>query len=141
MIEVLDPDRCTSCDICVRICPTNVFDEVDGGIPVIARHSDCQTCFQCEAWCPADAIFVSPSRTPEPEGSPLRDRDALAEAGQLGLYRARVGWRRGVAATASTDDYHAYAAARTPGADPTSHADPTDPSDPTDQADPDRSAP
>ena len=94
MIEVLSPERCTSCDICVRICPTNVFDAVEGGIPVIARHSDCQTCFQCEAYCPADAIFVAPSRTPEPHGSPLRDEKHLVELDLLGLYRDRVGWRK-----------------------------------------------
>lgn len=113
MIEVLDPVRCTSCDICVRVCPTNVFDAVEGDIPVIARHSDCQTCFQCEAWCPADAIFVSPSRTPEPDGSPLRDGDTLAARNLLGLYRDRVGWRRGTTSASenlpSTDDYHVWA--------------------------------
>jgi len=115
MIEVIDAERCTECDICVRVCPTNVFDAVPGGIPVIARHSDCQTCFQCEAWCPADAIFVSPSRTPEPAGSPLRDAAHLAENDLLGLYRERIGWRRGRDTTAPTspppsgDDYHRWA--------------------------------
>jgi NAD-dependent dihydropyrimidine dehydrogenase PreA subunit len=95
MIEVVDPVRCTRCDICVRVCPTNVFDAVPGDVPVIARHSDCQTCFQCEAWCPADAIFVGPSRFPAAPGSPETDRDHLADRDLLGLYRARVGWRRG----------------------------------------------
>ena len=94
MIEVISEARCTSCDICVRVCPTNVFDAVPDGIPVIARHSDCQTCFQCEAYCPADAIFVAPLRTPAPDDSPWRDEQALAEQGLLGLYRDRVGWRR-----------------------------------------------
>ena len=93
MIEILNADRCTECDICVRICPTNVFDTVAGGVPVIARQSDCQTCFQCEAYCPADAIFVAPSRIPLRADSPHRDEDALLAAGQLGLYRDRVGWR------------------------------------------------
>lgn len=94
MIELVDPVRCTLCDICVRVCPTNVFDAVPGGVPTIARQSDCQTCFQCEAWCPAEAIFVSPLRTPEPPDSRAHDRDALEEAGLLGLYRRRVGWSR-----------------------------------------------
>ena len=93
MIEILDAERCTECDICVRICPTNVFDTVEGGVPLIARHSDCQTCFQCEAYCPADAIFVAPSRIPLRPGDPHADGDALRAAGQLGLYRERVGWR------------------------------------------------
>ena len=113
MIEILDVDRCTECDICVRICPTNVFDAVEGGVPVIARHSDCQTCFQCEAYCPADAIFVAPSRIPLRPGSPLGDGDALRAAGQLGLYRERVGWRTTSPSTpptaplpSSSVDYH-----------------------------------
>ena len=59
MIEVIDAERCTSCDICVNVCPTNVFDKTDG-IPVIARQSDCQTCFLCELYCPEDALYVSP---------------------------------------------------------------------------------
>lgn len=60
MIEVIDAERCTSCDICVNVCPTNVFDKTDG-IPVIARQDDCQTCFLCELYCPEDALWVSPS--------------------------------------------------------------------------------
>ena len=59
MIEVIDGERCTSCDICVNVCPTNVFDKTDG-IPVIARQGDCQTCFLCELYCPEDALYVSP---------------------------------------------------------------------------------
>ena len=92
MIEVLSTSRCTECDICVRVCPTNVFDAVAGEAPAIARQDDCQTCFMCEAYCPADAIFVSPLRTPAPPGSPWRDEAQLERDGQLGLYRSRVGW-------------------------------------------------
>ncbi|MCB7135646.1 4Fe-4S dicluster domain-containing protein [Cellulosimicrobium marinum] len=125
MIEVIDPARCTSCDVCVRVCPTNVFDAVEGGLPVVARQSDCQTCFQCEAWCPADAIFVAPSRTPEPEGSPLRDAAALAERGFLGLYRARVGWRRGDD-PGTTDTHDARDAPGAPDAGQTSEPAPDD---------------
>jgi NAD-dependent dihydropyrimidine dehydrogenase PreA subunit len=55
MVEIVDSERCTGCNICVRVCPTNVFD-VDGPVPVIARQEDCQTCFTCEAWCPEDAL-------------------------------------------------------------------------------------
>jgi ferredoxin len=49
MITLLSESRCIGCDICVKICPTNVFDRVPGDIPVIARQSDCQTCFIGEA--------------------------------------------------------------------------------------------
>ena len=95
MIEVLSTARCTECDICVRVCPTNVFDVVAGAAPVIARQSDCQTCFQCEAYCPVDALFVAPLVHPVPADSRFRDVDALQEAGLIGGYRAVLGWGKG----------------------------------------------
>ena len=30
MIEISDAERCTSCDICVNVCPINVFDRMHG---------------------------------------------------------------------------------------------------------------
>ena len=48
------------------------------GVPVIARHDSCQTCFQCEAYCPTDALFVSPLATRAPADSPFRDAAELA---------------------------------------------------------------
>ncbi|WP_439402900.1 4Fe-4S binding protein [Bradyrhizobium sp. DASA03068] len=89
MIEVIDAERCTSCDICVNVCPTNVFDKTDG-VPVIARQSDCQTCFLCELYCPEDALYVAPfadeSRPP--------DLAALRHADAMGSYRRAVGWTK-----------------------------------------------
>jgi NAD-dependent dihydropyrimidine dehydrogenase PreA subunit len=52
MIELVSPNRCTGCNICVAVCPTNVFDASPDGPPVIARQSSCQTCFMCELYCP-----------------------------------------------------------------------------------------
>src|SRR5665213_2398623 len=60
MIELVSETLCIECNVCVKVCPTNVFDKVDGGIPVIARGDDCQTCFMCEANCPVDALYVAP---------------------------------------------------------------------------------
>ena len=65
MIELVSTERCISCDKCVAVCPTNVFDRDAAGVPVISRQDDCQTCFQCEANCPVDALFVSPFVTPQ----------------------------------------------------------------------------
>lgn len=96
MIEVVSSERCVvSCDRCVRICPTDVFDTGPDGVPVIARKSDCQTCFLCEAYCPADALFVAPQREPLPAGSALGDETELIRRGLLGGYRAQIGWGHG----------------------------------------------
>jgi len=57
MIELVSRSRCIECNLCVKVCPTNVFDAVENDIPVIARPDDCQTCFMCEANCPVDALY------------------------------------------------------------------------------------
>ena len=95
MIEVISAERCTRCNICVRICPTDVFDLVADGPPVIARQDSCQTCFMCEAHCPADAMYVAPQRTPVADGSPHADERRVTDAELLGSYRARLGWGGG----------------------------------------------
>jgi ferredoxin len=56
--------------------------------PVIARLDQCQTCYLCELYCPADAIFVGPDqRTPE-----AIDPQAILASGQLGRVRRDYGW-------------------------------------------------
>ncbi|WP_426441019.1 4Fe-4S binding protein [Bradyrhizobium genosp. P] len=87
MIEIIDAERCTSCDICVNVCPTNVFDKA-AGIPVIARQGDCQTCFLCELYCPDDALYVSPFA----DGTQSIDVIALKQTDAMGSYRRAVGW-------------------------------------------------
>jgi NAD-dependent dihydropyrimidine dehydrogenase PreA subunit len=95
VIEIVSAARCIDCDICVEVCPTNVFDAVPGDHPVIARQSDCQTCFMCEAYCPADALFVAPLTGPAPDGSPLADETALEAGDRFGEYRRWLGWGHG----------------------------------------------
>jgi NAD-dependent dihydropyrimidine dehydrogenase PreA subunit len=95
MIEIVSAQRCISCDKCIDVCPTRVFDRGADGVPVIARHDSCQTCFQCEAYCPTDALFVAPILEPAPEGSPFRDIEHVIEAGLLGSYRRALGWGKG----------------------------------------------
>jgi NAD-dependent dihydropyrimidine dehydrogenase PreA subunit len=102
MIEVVDADRCIACDRCINVCPTRVFDRGADGIPVIARHDSCQTCFQCEAYCPTDALFVAPIATRAPVDSPFRDAEELASCGLLGGYRRELGWGSGRALGART---------------------------------------
>ncbi|UZR29558.1 4Fe-4S binding protein [Methylococcus mesophilus] len=90
MIELLSQTRCIACNICVRVCPTNVFAEIAGNLPVIARKHDCQTCFLCEAYCPVDALYVAPQAEEPVEV----DETELADAALLGSYRSAIGWAK-----------------------------------------------
>jgi NAD-dependent dihydropyrimidine dehydrogenase PreA subunit len=87
VIQVIDADTCTACNICVTVCPTNVFDRT-AGIPVIARQKDCQTCFLCELYCPDDSLFVAPHA----DGRQPIDISQLKRDGMLGSYRRAIGW-------------------------------------------------
>ncbi len=91
MIELISQSRCIGCDICVEVCPTNVFDPVPGEAPVIARQEDCLTCFLCEAYCPVDAMYVAAEAHEHVE---VNEEDLIAK-GLLGSYRCQLGWRKG----------------------------------------------
>ncbi|GIO14908.1 4Fe-4S ferredoxin [Cohnella xylanilytica] len=91
MIEIVSESRCVACNRCVSVCPTNVFDSVKGGIPVIARQDDCQTCFICELYCPVDALYVAP----DSEAVTGVTEEELEREGLLGGYREKVGWGKG----------------------------------------------
>jgi NAD-dependent dihydropyrimidine dehydrogenase PreA subunit len=91
MIELVSASRCISCNICVKVCPTNVFEAREDEAPVIARQNDCQTCFLCEAYCPVDALFVFPDAHRHVEVS----EELLSDRGDLGSYRRALGWSTG----------------------------------------------
>jgi NAD-dependent dihydropyrimidine dehydrogenase PreA subunit len=98
MIELVSESACIGCDICVRICPTDVFDAVPDAAPIIARKEDCHTCMACELHCPVDALYVSPRSDPDPALDPA----TIAASGILGSYARALGWHRG--APGGTDD-------------------------------------
>ncbi|TBL75275.1 4Fe-4S dicluster domain-containing protein [Paenibacillus thalictri] len=99
MIEVVSSNRCVNCSLCVKVCPTNVFDAGEDGVPVIARQEDCQTCFICEAYCPADALYVAPfADTLQQLGE-----EQLAETNTLGSWRETIGWGPGRVKLAEID--------------------------------------
>lgn len=91
MIELISESRCVKCNLCVSVCPTDVFDQGVNGTPVIARQDDCQTCFMCELYCPADAMYVSPFA----EGREEVQEAVLEDRRLLGGYREKVGWGPG----------------------------------------------
>ena len=88
MIALVLQDRCTQCNVCVSVCPSNVFQIVPDSFPIIARQSDCQTCYMCELYCPADALYVA-SDCNQPEQV---DEAAVVESGLLGQFRRDHGW-------------------------------------------------
>ncbi|MBD2298726.1 MULTISPECIES: 4Fe-4S binding protein [Nostocales] len=99
MIELVSESRCIQCNLCVNVCPTNVFDIVPDAPPTIARQSDCQTCFMCELYCPVDALYVAP----DTELQTSVNEAELAATGLLGSYRKNVGWGKQQTSTAKTD--------------------------------------
>ena len=102
MIELISDSRCTACDRCVDVCPTNVFDPVTGAIPAIARPDDCQTCYMCELYCPADALYVHPFAAEHV----VVDETHLTQDGSFGTYARALGWTRARAGGTERDETH-----------------------------------
>ena len=101
MIEVLLEDQCVKCNLCVKVCPLNVFEKRENQPPVIARQSDCQTCYMCELYCPANVLYVSPNA----EG-PVDVSEE--EMDLLGSYRKQIGWEKGYESAANQDDAYKF---------------------------------
>jgi len=56
MIEIhVDKDSCVGCGLCVKDCPMNVFELIDG-LSVPVRPQDCMGCLSCHEICPAQAL-------------------------------------------------------------------------------------
>jgi len=91
VIEIVSARRCIECDICVKVCPANVFDRTPDAAPVIARQADCQTCFLCEIYCPTDALYVAP----DAEGPTAISEQEVEARGLFGSYARALGWQRG----------------------------------------------
>jgi NAD-dependent dihydropyrimidine dehydrogenase PreA subunit len=99
MIEIVSRRRCIECDICVRVCPADVFNPVPQAPPVIARQNDCQTCFLCEIYCPTDALYVAP----DAEAPTAISEDEIETKGLFGSYSRALGWHRGKPGGADED--------------------------------------
>ena len=51
----IDHDKCTGCGECVKNCPADVYELVDGK-SVAKRVEDCVECCICVSACPVNAI-------------------------------------------------------------------------------------
>ncbi len=61
MIESIDIEKCTGCETCMNLCPTDTY-RIDAKThkAYIAYPEDCITCYVCEMSCPVQAIYVHP---------------------------------------------------------------------------------
>jgi thioredoxin reductase (NADPH) len=66
LVHDINDDRCTGCDACVAVCPTNVLDLVANKSRVLRFH-DCIQCEACMVACPTEALVMFPEgATPPP---------------------------------------------------------------------------
>ncbi len=65
LVHDINDDRCTGCDACVAVCPTNVLDLVNNKSRVL-RFEDCIQCEACMVACPTEALVMFPEGTLPP---------------------------------------------------------------------------
>lgn len=65
LIHSINDDRCTGCDACVAVCPTNVLDLVANKSRVL-RFQDCIQCEACMWACPTEALVMHLEGTEAP---------------------------------------------------------------------------
>ena len=65
LVHDINDDRCTGCDACVAVCPTNVLDLVSNKSRVL-RFQDCIQCEACMFACPTEALVMFPEGTTPP---------------------------------------------------------------------------
>ncbi|MBE7449603.1 MAG: NAD(P)-binding domain-containing protein [Kofleriaceae bacterium] len=83
LVHDINDDRCTGCDACVAVCPTNVLDLVDNKSRVLRFH-DCIQCEACMWACPTEALvmFREGSEPPPLKVPELDDSYQTAVPGQ-----------------------------------------------------------
>ncbi len=66
LVHAINDDRCTGCDACVAVCPTNVLDLLDNKSRVV-RFQDCIQCEACMWACPTQALVMHKEGTRPPK--------------------------------------------------------------------------
>lgn len=57
LLPQIDAARCTGCERCVEICPTQALAQMNGKAMLLYAER-CIYCTFCEDICPADAIML-----------------------------------------------------------------------------------
>ncbi len=52
-----DPERCTRCGLCEKLCPVGAIERTGEDAPAFA--DECVLCMRCFSYCPAEAILLS----------------------------------------------------------------------------------
>ncbi len=84
LVHDINDDRCTGCDACVAVCPTNVLDLVDNKSRVL-RFQDCIQCEACMWACPTEALVMFPEHG-EPPALKVPELDDCYQTAVPGQY-------------------------------------------------------
>jgi thioredoxin reductase (NADPH) len=84
LIHSINDDRCTGCDACVLVCPTDVL-ELKSNKSRVLRFGDCIQCEQCANVCPTSALVMHYEGTEAPPVL-VPDLDEYYQSKVPGLY-------------------------------------------------------
>ena len=54
----IDPNKCSGCGVCTRVCPEGDILQMIGGLPVLVSPTKCVGHTLCYRSCPVDAITM-----------------------------------------------------------------------------------
>ncbi len=54
----VDPEKCTSCGLCIQNCPFKCWEMGKDNLPRLKEGYACFSCFNCMVVCPGDAISI-----------------------------------------------------------------------------------
>ena len=84
LVHSINDDRCTGCDACVLVCPTDVL-ELKSNKSRVIRFGDCIQCEQCANVCPTNALVMHYEGTQAPPVL-VPDLDEYYQSKVPGLY-------------------------------------------------------